>query len=137
MRPKCGHADQVRNCTLLQKGHFPTDLSIFCGILSRHTFTHFCIGHFPTYLRIILLYFVAKEVYALLLKSLPGVFFFLARSFFSFPCLSQSLSTSPAPATYGFLIPKFDECFVPHQSMQHQYHIPLIGVSIIPRKSLL
>ena len=53
-------------------GHFPTDIRIFCRILS-----HFSIGHFPTDLRIILSHFVAKEVYALLLKSLPRVFFSL------------------------------------------------------------
>ena len=46
--------------------------AFFCPILS-----HFSIGHFPTDLRIILSHFVAKEVYAFLLKSLPRVFFSL------------------------------------------------------------
>ena len=80
MRTKSAIADFYRSSVCI--GHFPTDLSIFCGILSRHTFTHFCIGHFSTDLRIILSHFVAKDVCALLLKSLPGVFFPCRKSFF-------------------------------------------------------
>ena len=42
---------------------------------------------FPPHLRTFLSNFVATDVYALSLKSLPGVFF-------SFPCLSQFLSST-------------------------------------------
>ena len=47
----------------------------------------------PSHLRTFLSNFVATDVYALLLKSLPRVFF-------SFPCLSQNLSNSPALTVY-------------------------------------
>ena len=57
-------------------------------------FTHFCIEHFPTDLRTFLSNFVATDVYALLLNPCQESFF-LAGSLFSFPCLSQNLSSAP------------------------------------------
>ena len=123
---------------------FPQIYASICQILSRQTFTHSCVSHFPINLHINLSWktfthfcsnpileilsnpilsqnlntgpdktydlfflkltffcrtwifflkfthvFVATDVYALLLKSLPRVFF-------SYPCLGQNLSSTPA-----------------------------------------
>jgi len=104
LRTKSAIANFYRSSVCI--GHFPTDLSIFCGILSQHTFTHFCTGHFPTDLRIILSHFVAKDVYALLLNPCRKSFF-LAGSLFSFPCLSQNLSSTPVQ-----ILPCTDHSFI-------------------------
>ena len=75
--------------------HFPFRFRHIFGASCRDTFTQFCIEHFPTDLRTFLSNFVATEVYALLLNPCQESFF-LAGSLFSFPCLSQNLSGTPA-----------------------------------------
>ena len=74
--------------------HFPLRFTHFFGAFCRDTFTQFCIEYFPTDLRTFLSNFVATEVYALLLNPSQESFF-LAGSLFSFPCLSQNLSSPP------------------------------------------
>ena len=76
--------------------------AFICRILSWLTFTHFCIGHFPTDLSIILSHFVVKEVYAFVK--------ILAEINFSFPCLSQNLSNTPVPASWILLSSLSQHC---------------------------
>ena len=89
---KLGYLDKLR----LSESFGTSGLCFILALLYRtfsHRFPHFLLRHvyallywaFPHRFKHNL---VAKDVYALLLKSLPGVFF-------PFPCLSQILRSTP------------------------------------------